>query len=73
MQRSRTTAWHRMFTFGILFKGLDGLLELAAGGALLLSTRPTILYAVTVLTRGELVEEPGDFIANHLLRMARDL
>lgn len=73
MRRDRATCQHRLFTFGISIKGLDGVAELAAGCALLLTTRPQILRMVAMLTRGELIEDPGDFVANHLLQVARHL
>ncbi|HVC02042.1 MAG TPA: DUF2127 domain-containing protein [Steroidobacteraceae bacterium] len=73
MRANWTLLWHRAFIVGIVLKGVDGVVELVAGGALLLTTRPAILHAVTVLTRGELIEDPGDFVANHLLQFARHL
>ena len=59
---------HRAYKIGILIKGLDGLQELAGGGALLLTSRPAIRQAVALLTRQELIEDPHDFVANHLLQ-----
>ena len=64
---------HRAFKLGILVKGLDGLLELAGGSALLLTSRPAIQRAVALLTRQELVEDPHDVVANYLLHMAQHL
>lgn len=65
--------YHRAFDIGILLKGLDGLLECIAGLALLLTTRRAILDVVGWLTREELVEDPGDFVANHLVHLAQQL
>lgn len=73
MRANWRIVWHRAFMTGILIKGLDGVAELLGGGALLLATRPAILHAVTVLTRAELLEDPGDFVANHLLHLAQHL
>ncbi len=64
---------HRAFKLGILIKGLDGLLELLGGSALLLTSRPAIQHAVALLTRQELVEDPHDVVANYLLHMAQHL
>ena len=64
---------HRAFKLGILVKGLDGLLELVGGSALLLTSRPDIRDAVAVLTRQELIEDPHDFVAQHLLQMTQHL
>lgn len=64
---------HRAFEVGILLKGLDGLLELLGGGALLLTSQQAIRHAVIWLTRAELLDDPGDFVANHLVQLARQL
>lgn len=64
---------HRLFQFGILLKGLDGLLELAGGAALLLTTQPAIRQAIAMLTKGELAEDPGDYVANLATRTAQHL
>ena len=64
---------HRAFKIGILIKGLDGLLELVGGSALLLTSRPAIRHAVVLLTRQELIEDPHDFVANHLQHMTQHL
>ncbi len=56
-----------------MLKGLDGLLECIAGLALLLTTRNAILDVVGWLTREEIVEDPGDFVANHLVHLAQQL
>lgn len=64
---------HRAFQVSIVLKGLDGLLELAGGLALLLMSQPTIRAIVGWLTREELVEDPDDFFANHLVHMAQYL
>ncbi len=65
--------YHRAFEVGILLKGLDGLLELLGGGALLLTHQQAIRHAVAWLTRTELIEDPGDFVASHLVRLAQQL
>lgn len=65
--------YHRAFDIGILLKGLDGLLECIAGLALLLTTRRAILDVVGWLTREELIEDSGDFVANHLVHLAQQL
>jgi uncharacterized membrane protein len=56
--------YHRLFVLAVILKGLDGLLELAAGASLLI-VGPTGLHAiVTWLTERELSEDPGDVVAN---------
>jgi uncharacterized membrane protein len=63
--------WHRAFKVGIVIKGLDGLLELVGGSALVLTSRPAIRRAVMLLTRQELIEDPHDVVANYLLHMTQ--
>lgn len=65
--------YHRAFDVGIVLKGLDGLFELVAGGILLLTTQPTLLGIGHWLTRQELIEDPDDFLANHLLLLTQKL
>lgn len=62
---------HRAFNIGIVIKGLDGLLELVGGGALLLTSQPAIHHVVALLTQRELIEDPHDLVANHLLHFAQ--
>lgn len=64
---------HRAFDIGIVLKGLDGLLECMGGVALLLTAPRAILDVVGWLTREELIEDPGDFVANHLVHLAQQL
>lgn len=62
---------HRAFLVGVIFKGIDGCIELIGGAALLLSNRAAIVRAVAWLTREELSENPHGFVANHVLRWAQ--
>ena len=62
-----------VFLVGVLFKGLDGLLELA-GGALLLFVSPAHLRgAAERATAHELAEDPHDLIANLIVHGASHL
>ncbi len=65
--------YHRAFDVSIVLKGLDGLFEVVVGGILLLTTRPALLSIAHWLTRQELIEDPDDFVANHLLPAAQKL
>ena len=57
----------------MVLKGLDGALELI-GGLLLLVVSPAAIQAlVRSLTQHELSEDPHDFVANHLVRLAQGL
>ena len=65
--------YHRAFDAGVVLKGLDGLFEVGAGAILLLTTHPALLDLAHRFTRQELIEDPQDFLANHLLQMAQKL
>jgi len=57
----------RTFFIGLILKGLDGVVELVGGIALLLITPAQISALVRALTRHELSEDPHDLIANWLI------
>lgn len=62
--------WGKLFVVGIIFKGLDGALELV-GGVLLLFIPPAHLKQLAIFfTLPALIEDPDDFIANHILQGA---
>jgi len=71
MQADWTRLSHRAFLAGVMLKGIDGVLELLGGAALLLTTHPLILHTVAWLTRAELIEDPGDFVANQLVHLVQ--
>ncbi|QDP96289.1 DUF2127 domain-containing protein [Microlunatus elymi] len=74
MARFHPRNWFdRVFELGIVLKGLDGAGELIAGTFLLLVRPATISHWVVILTRGELAEDPTDFIATHLVAAAHRL
>src|SRR5579871_6836157 len=58
------------FLASVWLKGLNGLLEFLGGIALLSVTPSFILNAIGDLTQDEVVEDPHDFVANALLRIA---
>lgn len=64
---------HRAFLAGMVFKGVDGCLELIGALALFVTTRPEIQRVVAWLTREELAEDPNDFFATHAVSMAQHL
>lgn len=63
----------RTFEVGIILKGLDGVLELIGGVLLAIVPVATINSLVVELTRDELSQDPGDFVASHLLKTAHGL
>jgi uncharacterized membrane protein len=56
-----------VFLLGVLFKGLDGLLELAGGVLLLFVSPAQVRGAAERATSGELAEDPHDLVANLIL------
>jgi uncharacterized membrane protein len=73
MRPDWSAIYHRAFDIGIILKGFDGLLELIGGIALLLTNQPAIRSVVAWLTHKELIEDPGDVVANFLVHMAQQL
>lgn len=67
MKFTRKTFWHDTFRIGIVLKGLDGLAELIGGSLVWLLTPASAARIVRTLFRGELAEDPKDFLANHLI------
>ena len=64
---------HQVFEFGILLKGLHALVECISGLALAFVDTGTIGNLVKRLTQKELIEDPHDFVATHLSRVATHL
>jgi uncharacterized membrane protein len=62
-----------VFLLGVLFKGIDGLVEFVGGIVLLFVTPATLLGAATALTAKELSEDPHDLLANLLVHGATHL
>ncbi|AYG03397.1 DUF2127 domain-containing protein [Gryllotalpicola protaetiae] len=56
-----------VFLTGVLFKGVDGLVELIGGVVLLFVSPAQLRGAAHTVTAGELAEDPHDVLANLLL------
>ena len=70
----RPRTWlDRAFVVGIVGKGLNGMAELLGGLLLLFLSPDQIQHVAASWTRGELSEDPHDFIATHLLHTANGL
>ncbi len=63
----------KAFRIGLLFKGINGLLETLGGILLLLVNPAQINHFVRWLTQGELAQDPNDFLASHILKTAHHL
>jgi len=56
-----------IFLVGVLFKGIDGLVELIGGAVLLFVTPSQLAGAAHAVTANELAEDPHDIVANLLV------
>ena len=63
---------HQIFKVSVLLKGAHALIECVGGLALALVSTTTIAALVNRLTQEELIEDPNDFVASHLLTMAQN-
>ena len=64
---------HQIFEISILLKGAHALIECAGGVALALISTGYVKGLVNSLTQDELVDDPHDFFASHLLAFAQGL
>ena len=68
MSRFRPSGWlDWTFEVALIFKGLDGLLEVAGGFLLLVMSKETLNGWLVGLTQHELSEDPHDLVFSHLL------
>jgi len=63
---------HQVFELGVLLKGAHAVIECIGGLALALIAPGTIAALVNTWTQDELIEDPNDRIASHLLAWAQD-
>ena len=61
------------FEIALVFKGLDGLLEVFGGALLLLISKETLDSWLVALTQHELSEDPHDWLFTHLVTGANNL
>jgi uncharacterized membrane protein len=59
------------FRVGLLIKGVFALFEIAGGALAYFITQEFLVSVITAITQDELVEDPNDFVANHLLHLAQ--
>jgi len=64
---------HQIFEISILLKGAHALVECVGGLLLAAISTDTIKQLVDILTQSELVDDPNDFVATHLLSLAQSL
>ena len=63
---------HQVFQISVLLKGAHALIECVGGLALALMQTSTIAQLANALTQDELIEDPNDFVATHLLALAQN-
>lgn len=63
---------HQVFLLSILLKGAHAVIECAGGLALALVSTGTIARLVNRFTQEELIEDPNDILATHLLGWAQN-
>ena len=62
---------HQIFEISILLKGAHALIECVGGLLLAFIGTATITGFVKTLTQSELIEDPNDFVAQHLLGLSQ--
>ena len=63
---------HQVFQASILLKGAHAAIECVGGVALALIQTSTIANLANAITQEELIEDPNDFVATHLLALAQN-
>jgi uncharacterized membrane protein len=63
---------HQIFEISVLLKGAHALVECISGLALAFVSTTAISSLVNALTQDELIEDPHDYVAAHLLSLAQN-
>jgi len=63
---------HQIFEISVLLKGAHALIECIGGLVLAFVGTSAITSLVNALTQEELIKDPNDFVAVHLLRLAQN-
>jgi uncharacterized membrane protein len=63
---------HQIFEISVLLKGTHALIECIGGLVLAFVSTSAIASLVNALTQEELIEDPNDFVATHLLSLAQN-
>jgi uncharacterized membrane protein len=63
---------HQIFEVSVLLKGAHALIECIGGLTLAVVSTGAIAALVNTLTQEELIEDPNDFVAMHLLVLAQN-
>jgi uncharacterized membrane protein len=63
---------HQIFEISVLLKGAHALIECIGGLILAFVSTSAIQNLVNSFTQDDLIEDPNDFVATHLLSLAQD-
>lgn len=63
---------HQLFFVSVILKGADALIECISGVLLAFVNSSTITRLINTLTQEELIEDPHDVVATHLLSLAQN-
>src|SRR5229473_185165 len=63
---------HQIFKISVLLKGAHALVECIGGLVLTFVSTSAITNLINTLTQEELIEDPNDFVAAHLLSLAQN-
>src|SRR5258708_12120585 len=63
---------HQIFEISILLKGAHAFIECIGGLVLTFVSTSAITSLVNAFTQEELIEDPNDFVAGHLLSLAQN-
>jgi uncharacterized membrane protein len=61
---------HQVFLVSVLLKGAHALIEIVSGAVLALVSTGAIANLAEMVTREELIDDPSDFLATHILAWA---
>lgn len=64
---------HLAFQISLWFKAIFALIEIAGGIAAFFVSREFLVEMANLVTQGELIEDPHDFVANYLLHTVQNL
>ena len=63
-----TKLTHRFFEVSVILKALNGVIEMLIGVSVFFITKETLTQFVAFIARVELSEDPGDLLANYLVK-----
>ena len=68
LQNDTNALTHRFFEISVILKALNGIAEIILGISVFFITKETLTQFVTFIARVELSEDPGDLLANYLVK-----